>query len=80
MDIIVSQEHARGVGQSRIKHCLICNKPMEFLLQPGGAGPHTFQCLDCEGKDPLQSESVKRWLESELGRDKHSQRPSVVRG
>jgi hypothetical protein len=58
-----------GMGQSAIKHCPICNKPMAFLLPSGGAGPRTFQCLDCDREDPLESESVKRWLEGELGRD-----------
>ena len=41
---------------------------MVVLLPPGGAGPRTFQCLDCDRQDTLESVSVKRWLEGELGR------------
>jgi hypothetical protein len=57
-----------GQGQGAIEHCPICNRPLVFLLPPGGAGPRTFQCLDCDGQDPLESLSVKRWLKGELGR------------
>ncbi|MBV9530796.1 MAG: hypothetical protein JO283_06940 [Bradyrhizobium sp.] len=70
MDIFLTLEHGDAVGQSAINNCPICNKPMEFLLPPGGAGPRTFRCLDCDRPDPLQSERVKRWVESELGRVK----------
>jgi hypothetical protein len=57
--------------QSAIKHCPICNKPMAFLLPPGGYGARAFRCLDCDRRDdPLQSEYVKGWLDGELGRDK----------
>ena len=53
------------MGQSAIRHCPICNKPMAFLLPPGG-GPRTFQCLRCDREDPLQSDYVKGWLHGEL--------------
>jgi hypothetical protein len=57
------------MGQDTIEHhCPICNRPLVFLLPPGGAGPRTFQCFDCDRQDPLESLSVKRWLEGELGR------------
>ena len=55
------------MGQGAIEHCPICNRPLVFLLPPGGAGPRTFQCFDCDRQDPLESLSVRRWLEGELG-------------
>jgi hypothetical protein len=55
------------MGQGTIEHCPICNRPLVFSLPPGGAGPRTFQCFDCDRQDPLESWSVKRWLEGELG-------------
>jgi hypothetical protein len=41
---------------------------MVFALPPGGDGPRTFQCIDCDRLDPLESEIAKGWLEGELGR------------
>ena len=57
-----------GQGQGAIEHCPICKRPLVLLLPPGGAGPRIFQCFDCDRQDPLESSSVKRWLEGELGR------------
>jgi hypothetical protein len=42
-----------GQGQGAIEHCPICNRPQVFLLPPGGAGPRTFQCFDCDRQDAL---------------------------
>jgi len=38
---------------------------MMLALPPGGSGPRTLQCLDCERPDPLKSDAL-RWLSSEL--------------
>ena len=52
------------LDQSR--NCPHCGKPMMLVLPPGGKGPRTLQCLDCdEGLDPLKSDAL-RWLSSEL--------------
>jgi hypothetical protein len=56
------------MGQGAIEHCSICNRSLVLLLPPGGAGPRTLQCFDCDRQDPLESFRVKRWLEGELGR------------
>ena len=67
-DISAPQEDFHGMGQGAIEHCSICNRPMVFLLPPRGAGPRTLQCFDCDRPDPLESVSIKCWLEGELGR------------
>jgi hypothetical protein len=41
-----------------------------LALQPGGKRPRTFQCLDCEGPDPIKSPHATGWLAGELGRTK----------
>jgi hypothetical protein len=38
---------------------------MMLALPPGGMGPRTLQCLDCDRPDPLKSHAL-RWLSSEL--------------
>jgi hypothetical protein len=38
---------------------------MMLALPPGGAGPRTLQCLNCDRPDPLKSDAL-RWLSSEL--------------
>jgi hypothetical protein len=40
---------------------------MTLELQPGGKTPRTFQCLNCERPDPLESDALG-WLSGELGR------------
>jgi hypothetical protein len=37
-----------------------------LALPPGGKGPRTFQCLDCDRPDPLKTDRVIGWLNSEL--------------
>jgi hypothetical protein len=36
---------------------------MTLALPPGGKGQRTFQCLDCERADPLETDAL-RWLSS----------------
>jgi hypothetical protein len=45
--------------------CPKCRKPMQFLLRRN-IGGRKFQCLDCDGDDPLQSTAVAKLLEGEL--------------
>ena len=70
IDFLIPPVQTLRMGQSAIKHCPLCNRPMAFVLPPGGKGPRTFQCLDCDRRDPLESESIKGWLQGELGRGK----------
>jgi hypothetical protein len=47
--------------------CSRCGRPMQFLLVRGKRG-RKFQCLDCDGDDPMNSVEVARLLAGELGR------------
>jgi hypothetical protein len=44
--------------------CPKCRKPMQFLLRKTGG--RVFQCLDCDGEDPLRSADVAKLLTGEL--------------
>lgn len=44
--------------------CPTCGKPVKLMLPPGGKGPRTYQCMDCDQPDPLTSAKVKRLLEA----------------
>lgn len=44
--------------------CPKCRKPMQFLLWKTGG--RKFQCLDCDGGDPLRSSEVAKLLAGEL--------------
>jgi len=44
--------------------CPKCRKCMLFLLRKD-IGGRKFQCLDCEGDDPLKSNALK-WISGEL--------------
>ena len=39
---------------------------MILALPPGGKGPRTFQCLECDGQDPLKTDEIIGWLKGEL--------------
>ena len=47
--------------------CEKCTKPMTFALPPGGRRRRAWQCLDCEGPDPLKSTDVMGWIKGLLG-------------
>jgi hypothetical protein len=47
--------------------CPKCRKPTQFLLLKGKRD-RKFQCVDCEGDDPLKSQKIARLLTGELGR------------
>jgi hypothetical protein len=38
---------------------------MILALPPGGKGPRTFQCFECERPDPLKTGAIG-WLKGEL--------------
>jgi hypothetical protein len=44
--------------------CPKCHKPMRFLLKKTGG--RKFQCIDCDGDDPLRSPEVSKLLTGEL--------------
>jgi hypothetical protein len=42
------------MGQVERPTCPGCGAFLILALPPGGKGPRTFQCLDCERPDPLK--------------------------
>ena len=45
-------------------NCPKCRKPMRFLLRKTGG--RKFQCLDCDGVDPLKLPEVSKLLTGEM--------------
>jgi hypothetical protein len=58
------------MGQAKRPTCPDCGAYLTLVLPPGGKGPRTFQCLDCEGPDPLKDPYAIGWLAGELGKTK----------
>lgn len=56
------------MGQAKRPTCTDCGAYLTLALPPGGKGQRTFQCLDCEGPDPLRNPHAIGWLAGELGR------------
>jgi len=56
------------MGQAERPTCPHCGAHLILALPPGGKGPRTFQCFECERPDPLKSDEVSGWLRGELGR------------
>jgi hypothetical protein len=54
------------MGQVERPTCPNCGAHLILALPPGGHGPRTFQCLRCDGPDPLKTDKVIGWLKSEL--------------
>jgi hypothetical protein len=55
------------MGQAERPTCPQCGAFLILALTPGGKGPRTFQCFDCERPAPLESAIVLGWLNGELG-------------
>jgi hypothetical protein len=55
-----------NMGQAKRPTCPECGAFLILALPPGGKGPRTFQCLDCDRPDPLKTDRVIGWLNSEL--------------
>jgi hypothetical protein len=53
------------MGQAERPTCPNCGAFFILALPPGGNGPRTFQCMECDRPDPLKSDSLK-WLAGEL--------------
>ena len=58
------------MGQARRPTCPDYGAYLTLARPTGGKGRRTFQCLDCEGPDPLKSPYAAGWLAGELGRNK----------
>jgi hypothetical protein len=37
-----------------------------LALPSGGEGQRTFQCLECDGPDPMKTDQATGWLKGEL--------------
>src|SRR6185437_715880 len=56
------------MGQAHRPTCPDCGAYLTLALPPGADGPRTFQCLDGEGPDPINSPHAIGWLAGELGK------------
>jgi len=54
------------MGQAQRPTCPDCGANLILAAPPGGKGPRTLQCLDCDQPDPLKTGKVIGWLKSEL--------------
>jgi hypothetical protein len=55
-----------GMGQAERPTCPGCGAFLMLALPPGGKGQRTFQCLRCDGPDPLKTDQATGWLNGEL--------------
>jgi len=55
-----------SMGGAERSTCPHCGAVLMLALPPGGKGPRTFQCLDCDRPDPLKTDEVIGWLNGEL--------------
>jgi DNA-directed RNA polymerase subunit M/transcription elongation factor TFIIS len=46
--------------------CPQCGSLMRLALAPGGKGPRSLQCRQCEQLDPFKAAEVSGWLKGEL--------------
>jgi hypothetical protein len=46
--------------------CPKCGSLMRLALGPGGKGPRSLQCEQCERPDPLNADEFVGWLKGEL--------------
>jgi hypothetical protein len=46
--------------------CPQCGSLMRLALAPGGRGPRSLRCEQCDRLDPLKADEVIGWLKGEL--------------
>ena len=54
------------MGQSERRICPHCGAYLTWALPQGGNTKRTFQCLNCDGPDPMKTERTSGWLKGEL--------------
>jgi len=54
------------MGQAERPTCSHCGAQLILALPPGGKGPRTLQCFECDGPDPLKTDKATGWLKGEL--------------
>jgi len=52
-----------GEPVPKLPICPQCQKPLRLLLQKGSQG-RKYQCIDCEGIDPLHSPDIGKLLQA----------------
>ena len=65
-DEISDERKLKPMGQAERPTCPHCGAFMILAPSPDGKGQPTFQCLECDGLDPLQTDSAMGWLKGEL--------------
>jgi hypothetical protein len=55
-----------SMGQAHRPICPECGAPLVLALPPDGTGKRVFRCVDCDKTDPLKTDKVIAWLNSEL--------------
>jgi hypothetical protein len=65
-DGVFGQAETYHMGQAERPTCPHCGEFLILALPPGGKGPRTFQCFECDGPDPLKTGNVMGWLKGEL--------------
>jgi hypothetical protein len=58
----VFQQHQVEVPQREKPICQKCRKPMRLMLVKAMPG-RKYQCIDCDGEDPLRSPAIGRLLQ-----------------
>ena len=67
MDIAFSGSQIGAMEQPhKAIRCPQCGSLMSLASAPGGKGPRSMRCLQCEGLDPLKASEVGGWLKGEL--------------
>ena len=74
------------MGQAERPTCSHCGAQLILALPPGGKGPRTLQCFECDGPDPLKTDKATGWLkasyihqsEAASSTDSMQVRPSIV--
>ena len=55
------------MGQAARPICPECGAPLVLVPPSDGGEKRMFQCLDCDGLDPMNTDRVIGWLNGELG-------------
>lgn len=66
VDEVPARTQNLSMGQAERPACPRCGAHLILALPPGGKGPRTFQCFNCDRPDPLRTEQAVRWLKGEL--------------
>jgi hypothetical protein len=48
------------------KPCPHCGSLMVLARPPGGKGPRSLHCFECDRPDPLKTDTASGWLHGEL--------------